>query len=287
MLDKLSDSHSNACLMKQLCPALYTILLVLFVINPVRAQEESLLAALRGEHTYEAYYTIETDEQHQFSLLQWSYHEDPDYSAPEPYKRVYHFNGWIPDPSHQSCFDVRGLVLVRQALAPVNVDPNNSCRVYSSTWYDPYSDEYFRLAADLQIDHVVPLKNAYLAGAWDWKFEKRCNYSNFLTYPTHLMAVQKHANLSKGDRGPEAYLPINSNYQCQYIANWLKIKAVWDLKIAMPEAKAIHEFLSENNCEASLFQMNAEELNDLQTEAESPPESCSVIQNIESDTLPN
>lgn len=273
--------------MKHLSTALYSILFVLITDCPAFAGEETLLASLRGEHTYEAYYSIEVDFSNQFSLLQWQYQQDPSYRPPEPYKRTRDFTGWIPDPTHHSCFDIRGLVLLRQALEPITVEPGNSCRISSSTWYDPYSDEYFHQASDLQIDHVVPLKNAYLAGAWSWSNEKRCNFSNFMFYPMHLIAVQKHANLSKGDRGPDAYLPLNSRYQCQYISSWLKIKAVWNLKIAVLEANAIHQFLTETSCEAELFTMSPEELRDLQAQSEIPPEACSVIQNIESDTLSN
>jgi hypothetical protein len=262
--------------------------LILFVSGLIptahAAPTTDIFVSLRGDHTYENYYAIDTHGSGRINLLDWLYVTDPQWMPPESYRRTVHFRGWITDPSRETCFDVRNLVLARQALDAFQTDANNKCRIYSSTWYDPYSDEYFHLAADLQIDHVVPLKNAYLAGAHAWSGERRCNYSNFLADHSHLIAVQKHANLSKGDRGPEDYLPINSQFQCQYVAEWLKIKAVWNLKIAIKEAEAIQQFLRETQCAQDGFDLAAEELAQLQVQAETPPEACNLLQEVETDT---
>jgi hypothetical protein len=238
----------------------------------------NLLSPLRENHTYESYFEFDD---HQattvISLLAWIHRENPYYQAPETYKRTHHYAGWIKDPSHQTCFDTRNLVLVRQSIQPISYDPNNACRVLSSSWYDPYSDEYFLKANELQIDHVVPLKNAYLAGAADWTRAKRCHYENFTDDPTHLIAVAKFENLSKGERGPESYLPLNSQFQCSYIAIWLRIKAVWHLKMALVEADAIRSFLQDNQCPPELFQMSATEYDILENKTRTPPDACANL----------
>lgn len=236
---------------------------------------QNVLIPLRENHTYESYY--EFDDQQgtaTLSLLAWAHREDPFYAPPEPYKRTKHYAGWIKDPSHQTCFDVRNLVLIRQSVQPITYDPNNACRVQASSWYDPYSDEYFFNAIELQIDHVVPLKNAYLAGAAGWSSAKRCHYENFTDDPTHLLAVAKFENLSKGERGPESYLPLNTNFQCSYLAIWLRIKAIWNLKMAIPEAEAIKNFLNENRCAEQLFLINAQEYEVLKRRTQTPPDAC-------------
>lgn len=261
------------------------VLFSLCLAQPARSSTAvDLFSALRGDHTYESFYVVDNSAAGNINLLAWQLVNDPAWTPPEAYRRTTHFRGWIIDPSHETCFDVRNLVLARQALDSFQVDATNNCRIYASTWYDPYSDEYFHLASDLQIDHVVPLKNAYLAGAHNWSSEKRCNYSNFLADRSHLIAVQKHANLSKGDRGPEDYLPLNSQFQCQYVAEWLKIKAVWNLKIAVKEAQAIQQFLQENQCAPEGFELSINEWSYLQEQSESSPAACSMIQDIETDT---
>lgn len=244
-------------------------------LSPSFANSEKLLAALRGDHTYEAYYTISIlAKANKLSLLAWTFHSDPQYQAPETYQRTKHFRGWIIDPSQNTCFNVRNLVLHRNALQPITLDPKNNCRIQSSSWYDPYSDEYFLRANELQIDHVVPLKNAYLAGAWNWDTAKRCHYENFLEDSTHLIPVEKTANLSKGERGPESYMPINTRFHCNYLAMWLRIKALWHLKIATLEADGIRAFINENACPTDLFEMNLQDYQRLEKKTQEPPEVC-------------
>lgn len=235
------------------------------------------LAVLREPQRYDLYYMVDTkqDGKRPLSVLRWQYYQDINYQEPEAYHRKEHFGDWIRDPSRRTCFDTRGLVLERQAQTQISIDPENHCRIQSSSWYDPYSDEYFYRASDLQIDHLVPLKNAYLAGAWSWSPEKRCHYYNFMDFNFHLVAIQKQANLSKGDRGPEAYLPISTGFQCAYLAAWLTIKAEWNLKIAVPEARAIEVFLREHSCPAELFLISQEEFYRVHRQIDRPPEACS------------
>ncbi|MEY4616302.1 MAG: hypothetical protein RJB66_1262 [Pseudomonadota bacterium] len=240
---------------------------------------KDVLSTLRENYTFEAYFQVD-DQQGRLhrSLLAWTYHQDPSYQAPEDYKRTKHYSGWIKDPSHQTCFDTRNLVLLRQSIQPITYDPTNACKVLSSSWYDPYSDEYLFMARDIHVDHVVPLKNAYLAGAAEWSKAKRCHYENFIDDPTHLIAVSKFENLSKGERGPERYLPLNSNFQCGYLAIWLRIKAIWRLKIAVVEAEAIRNFIRDNECPQSLFELNADEFEVFKRKTQAPPEACLTLQ---------
>lgn len=249
-------------------------LFIAFFPHGAKPQSFDLATLLRGDHSYEEYYEIETSPTETLSLLNWEHRLDSNYQKPPPYHRTSQFSGWLRDPSGATCLDVRNLVLLRQAMEPVKLRDDDPCRIDSSTWHDPYSDEYFHQASDLQIDHVVPLKNAYQSGAWSWSPEKRCNYSNFLAYPEHLLAVQKHANLSKGERGPDVYLPLNESFQCQYLAIWLTIKAIWSLKIATTEANAIRDYLENHSCPKELFELRGNSYSSLKAATESPPKAC-------------
>jgi hypothetical protein len=41
------------------------------------------------------------------------------------------------------------------------VKVDNACESTSGTWTSPYDDKKWTSASDLQIDHMVPLKNAW------------------------------------------------------------------------------------------------------------------------------
>ncbi len=217
---------------------------------------------------------INKDDSDSIPLLHWILIKDSSYQEPPPYNRAQQFKSWIKDPTQQTCLNIRGLVLKRQAHGDIVTNPKSPCTIISSEWYDPYTDTTFHSSQDLQIDHVVPLKNAYLAGAWSWSQSKRCHYANFIEDNTHLIAVARNANEGKGDSAPDKYMPPNAQFKCQYLAIWLKIKAVWNLKISVNEGSAIRSLIQENNCSENLFYLSDSEFNNLQSDAEIAPAAC-------------
>src|SRR5919107_5955833 len=80
--------------------------------------------------------------------------------------------GW--DPPQSSC-DAREAALIRDGEA---VEVGSACKVTSGTWYDPYTDRTYSDPQDLDIDHVVPLANAWRSGAPSWTDEQRERYAN-------------------------------------------------------------------------------------------------------------
>ena len=95
----------------------------------------------------------------------------------------------------------------------------------------------------MDIDHVVPLKNAHQSGAWTWGRAKRKEYANYLGYRNHLLAVSARENRKKGAKGPDQYLPPNRAFRYEYVRSWLEIKKRWKLGIPRPELKAIKKVL--------------------------------------------
>ncbi|MBW5411207.1 HNH endonuclease [Brachyspira hampsonii] len=117
--------------------------------------------------------------------------------------------------------NTRHEVLARESLIKPVISNN---RVISGKWYDKFTGKYFTNARDLDIDHLVPLKNAHISGASNWSKEKKNEYYNYMKNENHLIAVSKGENRSKGDKSPVEWLPPNEEYQCEYVREWYKIK---------------------------------------------------------------
>uniref|UniRef100_UPI003F4B976E GmrSD restriction endonuclease domain-containing protein n=1 Tax=Brachyspira catarrhinii TaxID=2528966 RepID=UPI003F4B976E len=124
--------------------------------------------------------------------------------------------------------NTRHEVLARESLVKPVISNN---KVISGKWYDKFTGKYFTNAKDLDIDHLVPLKNAHISGASNWSKEKKNEYYNYMKNENHLVAVSKGANRSKGDKSPVEWLPPNEEYQCEYVREWYKIKTDWGLTI--------------------------------------------------------
>lgn len=173
------------------------------------------------------------------------------------YNRAKHFGGWIAWKDDLSCLNTRGLVLERESLSKVQM---GSCSVQSGEWLDPYTNMKFYNSSELQIDHLVPLRNAYMTGADKWTPQKRCLYANYLGNDIQLIPVMGRENLKKGDKLPGEYLPPYRAFKCEYIKNWLKVKMIWNLKLTSYEYEGIKEKIRQNQCDAADFVVSRNEL---------------------------
>ena len=108
---------------------------------------------------------------------------------------------------------------------------------------DPYTGNHIDEPGALDIDHLVPLRNAHWSGAWQWTNEKRRRYYNNLDEHAHLIAVKAGVNRSKASRGPEAWRPPNRAAWCQYATGWIAVKQAWGLSATPKEAEALTEML--------------------------------------------
>lgn len=175
--------------------------------------------------------------------------EEANPSIPK-YDRREHFGGWRIHRPREKCSRTREVVLFRQADPAVPVRTNENCRVISGMWLDPYTGRIITNPLELHIDHVVPLRHAYYAGAYAWRPSLRCHYSNYIYNSYHLVAVSGRENMSKGDRTPEHYLPPNRQYHCEYLSGWMKIKIIWHLWSTVEEVQAIENQFAAANCPA-------------------------------------
>ncbi len=142
--------------------------------------------------------------------------------------------GW--DAPESSC-DAREAALLRDGE---NVEVGSGCKVSSGSWYDPYTDQTFTDASDIDTDHVVALANAWRSGASSWTDEERERYAND---PDVLLSVEDNANQAKGDKGPEAWKPPNEEVWCDYAERWISIKDKYDLSVNPDEKAALEEML--------------------------------------------
>jgi len=168
-------------------------------------------------------------------------------------------DAWSFDFDQNGC-DARNDILARD-LAATDIDPA-SCRVFTGTLIDPYTGETIDFvrgqdtSAEVQIDHLLPLKAVYATGGAAWPAEKRMAIAND---PLNLMAVKGSENSSKSDSLPSEWLPgfypdvsdrhdlgqrvvwddlpADTSLQCWYVDRLMPVFVAYDLGIT-PEDRA-------------------------------------------------
>jgi len=130
--------------------------------------------------------------------------------------------------------DTREEVLIRDSLTKAQVDPFG-CVVVAGDWLSPYDGARWSDKGNVDIDHVVALKEAWDSGAWAWTTSQRTLFANDLSDPRTLLAVTDSVNQSKSDKDPSNWLPPLASYHCTYISDWVAVKARWKLSMDQSE----------------------------------------------------
>ncbi len=139
------------------------------------------------------------------------------------------------------CQNARMETLIRDSSKPVVFKTDKRCRVVSGKWRCPYTGVTYTIASDIDIDHMVPLKNAHLSGAENWTEEQKKAFAND---PENLFSVEDNTNQSKGHRGPEKWRPPLCSYWQQYALHWIFIKEKYKLTYAPGELEALADMLA-------------------------------------------
>ncbi|MFI8992489.1 DUF1524 domain-containing protein [Streptomyces sp. NPDC053542] len=126
-----------------------------------------------------------------------------------------------------------------------NVVTDSSCAATSGSWYSPYDGATWSAASDVDIDHLVPLAEAWDSGAYAWTTAKRQNLANDLTRP-QLLAVTDNVNQAKGDQDPATWWPSRTTYKCTYARAWVQVKYYYGLSVDSAEKSALSSVL--NGC---------------------------------------
>lgn len=151
------------------------------------------------------------------------------------------FKHWL-DIDGDGC-DAREQVLKRDAVGFAQVDPFR-CFVVEADWLSPYDGRRTTDRSDVDIDHLVALKEAWDSGAWQWSEAQRTAFANDTTDSRTLIAVSSSSNRSKSDRDPSNWMPPLRGYWCTYSANWIAVKARWNLSMDQSEWGRLNNLLA-------------------------------------------
>jgi hypothetical protein len=154
------------------------------------------------------------------------------------YDRVKDFGDWIDQGG--GC-DTRAVVLKAESLTKTT--QNQYCTVKTGKWFSYYDHATYTRASQLQIDHTVPVENAWISGAWKWTKATRVRYYNDLGDSRTLVAVDSHDNESKGDQDPTDWLPQYG--KCRYLKSWTAVKTRWHLTVTTAEKRKLHRMGAE------------------------------------------
>ncbi|THG30782.1 GmrSD restriction endonuclease domain-containing protein [Naasia lichenicola] len=158
------------------------------------------------------------------------------------YARTAQFGtAWL-DVDRNGC-DTRNDILARDLADEVLEGP---CKVMSGTLLDPYTAKTISFLRGnttstlVQIDHVVPLMDAWQKGAQQLTYEQRVTFAND---PLNLLAVDGPSNSSKGAGDAATWLPKNTSFRCAYVARQVAVKATYGLWMTQAEHDAIAKIL--------------------------------------------
>ncbi|WP_037647581.1 HNH endonuclease family protein [Streptomyces flavidovirens] len=108
----------------------------------------------------------------------------------------------------------------------------SDCVVVAMDLYDPYTGKDIAWkkakAAEVQIDHVVPLSYSWQMGAARWTESKREQLANDVL---NLLPVEGRANSAKRDSGPASWLPPNKKIRCSYAVRFAQVADKYELPV--------------------------------------------------------
>lgn len=150
--------------------------------------------------------------------------------------------------------DSRKAVIISEAVIKPKVE--TGCKIVGGEWLSIYDNVKVTDAGKLDVDHMVPLAEAWDSGASAWDAAKKQMYANDQTDSRHLIAVTGASNRSKSDQDPAEWMPTNKAYTCEYLTNWISIKVRWNLSVDKKEKDFItNELKSCKNIKFSVVQV--------------------------------
>ncbi|MFF7705493.1 HNH endonuclease family protein [Streptomyces lydicus] len=153
------------------------------------------------------------------------------------------FKHWI-DADHDGC-NTRAEVLLAEAITPPTLGPG--CKLSGGTWLSYYDDQIVDGASGLDIDHMVPLAEAWDSGASQWTAARRQSYANDLGADRSLVAVTAKTNRQKADQDPAEWMPPATDARCTYLSDWVSTKLRWSLTVDRRERDALRQLAA--SCE--------------------------------------
>ncbi|MGW9597492.1 HNH endonuclease family protein [Streptomyces chartreusis] len=147
------------------------------------------------------------------------------------------FRHWNTGNDPADGCNTRAEVLLHEAIDPPTVSVG--CRLTGGSWFSYYDATAVTSASSLDVDHMVPLAEAWDSGASDWTSQRREAYANDQGAEASLVAVTARSNRSKADQDPAQWMPPAAEVHCRYVAEWVGTKLRWGLTVDDVELAAL------------------------------------------------
>lgn len=150
------------------------------------------------------------------------------------------FRHWTD--ANSDCQNTRAEVLISEADTAVTFTSSRRCTVATGRWFSYYDRVSWTQASDIDIDHMVPLAEAWGSGASGWTSSRREAFANDLGDYRTLVGVTDNVNQSKSDQDPAEWLPTYD--RCRYVAEWVAVKIRWSLTADSAERSVLTAYAS-------------------------------------------
>ena len=181
------------------------------------------------------------------------------------------FKHWI-DVDRNRC-NTRAEVLIEEAIVKPKIGPK--CKLTGGKWLSAFDGKTITNASKLDVDHMVPLAEAWRSGAWKWTFAQRQAFANDLDNSEALIAVTRSTNRSKGDKDPSLWMPAKN--QCIYIQNWISVKIKYSLTADPQEAEKLNSLVSTCGLDGTTEIASVPEVSPTPTQSAEPSLSVKII----------
>lgn len=150
------------------------------------------------------------------------------------YDRARYFGDW--NDTNRDCQNTRQEVLVQESKAALAYT-SRGCTASRGRWVTSWDNRVHTYASTVQIDHTVPVHEAWGSGARYWSQARRVAFYNDLGDARSLSAQTSALNSAKQARGPESWMPPAN--RCAYIGQWIAVKIRWGLRVDSAEKAAL------------------------------------------------
>ncbi|MFF6859886.1 HNH endonuclease family protein [Streptomyces bacillaris] len=159
------------------------------------------------------------------------------------------FKHWNSGDDKSDGCNTRAEVLLAEAVVAPTVEAG--CKLTGGTWVSYYDSQEVNSAGSLDIDHMVPLAEAWDSGASAWTAARREAYANDQGSTVSLVAVTARTNRQKADQDPADWMPPSPEAQCRYVGEWVATKLRWQLTADDRELEALKVY-AEGPCEDTI-----------------------------------
>ncbi|MDQ0701138.1 HNH endonuclease family protein [Streptomyces sp. W4I9-2] len=159
------------------------------------------------------------------------------------------FKHWNSGDNSTDGCNTRNEVLISEAVVAPTVEAG--CKLTGGTWVSYYDGQEVTSAGALDIDHMVPLAEAWDSGASAWTAARREAYANDQGAHVSLVAVTARSNRQKSDQDPADWMPPSPDAECRYVAEWVSTKLRWQLTADDRELEALKVY-ADGPCEDTI-----------------------------------